>query len=98
MKRWYNEFNRGRHLLTDKFRKDRSKSVVGTENINAVQKLMMQVRHVRRLEQKESKYCCHRKVKHKNDWRKGRLIFRGKAEQNKVGSKERQIFFTGEAK
>ena len=38
VKRWYNEFNRCCHLLTDKFRKGRSKSVVGPENINAVQK------------------------------------------------------------
>ena len=38
MKRWYNEFNRGRHPLTDEFRKGRQKSVVGPENINAVQK------------------------------------------------------------
>ena len=44
--RWYNEFNRVRHSLTDKFRKDRLKSVVGSENINAVQKLIMQHRHV----------------------------------------------------
>ena len=39
---------------------------------------------MRRLEQKESKYCCHRKVEHKNGW-----IKRGKAKQNKVGEKER---------
>ena len=46
MKRWYNEFNRGRHSLNDEFRKDRPKSVVGPENIYAVQKLIMQDRHV----------------------------------------------------
>ena len=46
VKRWYNEFNRGRHLLTDKFRKGLSKSVAGPENINAVQKLIIQDRHV----------------------------------------------------
>ena len=46
MKRWYNEFNRGRHSLSDEFRKYRSKSVVGPENINTVQKLIMQDRHV----------------------------------------------------
>ena len=46
MKRWYKEFNRGHHSLTDEFRKGRSKSVVGLENINAVQKLIMQDRHV----------------------------------------------------
>ena len=46
MKRWYSEFNRGRHSFTDEFCKGRSKSVVGPENINAVQKLIMQDRHV----------------------------------------------------
>ena len=46
MKRWYNEFNLGRHSLTDEFRKGRPKSVVVPENINAVQKLIMQDRHV----------------------------------------------------
>ena len=46
MKRWYNEFNRGRHLLNDEFRKGRTKSVVKPEKINAVQKLMMQDRHM----------------------------------------------------
>ena len=46
MKRWYNEFNRGRHSLTDQFRKGRPKSVVGPENINAVQKLIMQDRYM----------------------------------------------------
>ena len=44
VKRWYNEFNRGRHSLTNEFRQDRPKSVVGPENINAVQKLIMQDR------------------------------------------------------
>ena len=44
--RWYNEFNRDRHSLTDEFRKDRPKSVVGLNNINAVQKLIIQDRHV----------------------------------------------------
>ena len=33
-------------MLTDEFRKDRPKTVVGPENINAVQKLIMQDRHV----------------------------------------------------
>ena len=47
VKRWYNELNRGHHSLTDEFRKDRPKSVVGPENINAVQKPIMQDRHVR---------------------------------------------------
>ena len=46
VKRWCDEFNRGRHSLTDKFRKGCPKSVVGSENINAVQKLIMQDRHV----------------------------------------------------
>ena len=41
VKRWYNEFNRGRHLLIEEFCKGRPKSVVGPENINAVQKLIM---------------------------------------------------------
>ena len=36
VKRWYKKFNRGRHSLTDEFRKSRPKSVVGPENINAV--------------------------------------------------------------
>ena len=44
-KRWYIEFNRGLHSLTDEFRKDRPKSVVEPENINAVQKLIMRDRH-----------------------------------------------------
>ena len=47
MKRWYNKFNRGRHSLTDEFRKGHPKSVVGPEDINAVQKLIMQDRHVK---------------------------------------------------
>ena len=42
----YNEFNRGRHSLTDEFRKERSKSVVEPDNINALQKLLMQDRHM----------------------------------------------------
>ena len=46
VKRWYNDFNRGRHSLTDEFRKGRPKSVVETENINVVQKLIMQDRDV----------------------------------------------------
>ena len=46
VERWYNEFNRGRHSLTDEFRKGRPKSVVGLENINAVQKLIMQDHYV----------------------------------------------------
>ena len=46
VKHWYNEFNRGRHSFSDEFRKDRPKTVVGPENINALQKLIMQDRHV----------------------------------------------------
>ena len=46
VKRWYNEFDRGHHSLADGFRKGRPKSVVGPENINVVQKLIMQDRHV----------------------------------------------------
>ena len=42
VKRWYNEFNRDRLSLTDEFRKHHPKSVVGPENINAMQKLIMQ--------------------------------------------------------
>ena len=36
VKRWYNEFHSGSHSLTQEFRKDRLKSVVRPENINAV--------------------------------------------------------------
>ena len=46
VKLWYNELNRGRYSLTDQFYNGRPKSVVGPENINAVQKLIMQDRHV----------------------------------------------------
>ena len=46
MKCWYDEFNHGRHSLTDEFRKGRPKSVIGPENINAMQKLIMPDRHV----------------------------------------------------
>ena len=40
VKHWYNEFNNGRHSLINEFRKGSPKSVVGPENINAVQKLI----------------------------------------------------------
>ena len=43
VKRWYNEFNRGRHSLTDEFRKGRLKLVFGPENLNALQKLIMKL-------------------------------------------------------
>ena len=46
LKWWYNEFNRGRHSITYEFPKARPKSVVEPEYINAVQKLIMQDRHV----------------------------------------------------
>ena len=46
VKHWYNEFNSGRYLLTDEFRKGRPKSFVGPENINSLQKLLMKVRPV----------------------------------------------------
>ena len=46
VKRWYKEFNRGCHSLTDEIRKGHPKSVVESENINAVKKLIMQDRHV----------------------------------------------------
>ena len=46
MKNWYNEFKRGRHSLRDEIRKDRPKSVVVSENIDAVLKLIKQDRHV----------------------------------------------------
>ena len=46
VKRWYNEFNRGRCSLTDESREGHPKSVVMSENIDAVQKLIMQDRHV----------------------------------------------------
>ena len=41
--RWYNEFNHGRHSLTDEFREGHPKSVVGTENINALQELIYKI-------------------------------------------------------
>ena len=54
---------------------------------------------MRRLEQKESKYYCHRKAKQNKVGAKERQVFfSGKVKQNKVGSKERQIFFSGSAK
>ena len=46
VKRQYNEFNRGCHSLTNEFRRSRPKSVVGLENINAVQKLILQDHHL----------------------------------------------------
>ena len=40
--RWYFEFNRGRSSLQDEFRKDRPKSVVVPETIDAVRQLILQ--------------------------------------------------------
>ena len=41
-----NEFNRGSHSVTAEIRKGRPKSVVGPENINSVEKMIMKDRHV----------------------------------------------------
>ena len=46
VKRWYNEFNHGRRSLNDEFREGRPKTVVVPENIDAVQNLINQDRHV----------------------------------------------------
>lgn len=46
VKRWYNEFNRGRSSLRDESREGRPKSVVVPENIDAVRELILQDRHV----------------------------------------------------
>ena len=46
VKRLYNKFNCSRHSLTDDLRKDRPKSVVEPENIDAVKKLIMKDRHI----------------------------------------------------
>ena len=46
VKRWYDKFNHSRRPLTNKFRKGHPKSVVWPENINTVQKLIIQDRHV----------------------------------------------------
>ena len=44
--RWYSEFNRGRSSVADENREGRPKSVVVQQNIDAVQELLMQDRHV----------------------------------------------------
>ena len=44
VKRWYNQFNHGRHSLIEEFFKGRPKSVFWPQKINAVQKLIMQDR------------------------------------------------------
>lgn len=46
VKRWYNEFHHGRRSLSDESREGRPRSVTVPENIDAVQKLIMQDRHV----------------------------------------------------
>lgn len=46
VKRWFNEFERGRCCLTDEIREGRPKSAVVPENIDAVQRLIMEDRHV----------------------------------------------------
>jgi len=46
VKKWYNEFNRGRSSLQDEFREGRPKSAVTPENIDAVRELIIQDRHV----------------------------------------------------
>ncbi|GBP93620.1 hypothetical protein EVAR_69521_1 [Eumeta japonica] len=49
-----NEFNRGRSMFTDEFKKGRSKSVVVPQNIDAMRKLIMQDNHVTYCEIKTS--------------------------------------------
>lgn len=46
MKRWYNEFKRGRPLLKGEFREGRPESIFVPENIDSVQKLILQDRRV----------------------------------------------------
>jgi len=46
VKRWYNEFYRGRPSLNDEYREGRPKSVVVPETIDAVQHMINQDRHV----------------------------------------------------
>lgn len=46
VKRWFNEFERGRRSLTDESREGRPKSAVLPENIDAVRELIKQDRHV----------------------------------------------------
>jgi [histone H3]-lysine36 N-dimethyltransferase SETMAR len=46
VKNWYNEFSRGRRSLTDEFREGRPKSVVVPQNIDAVEKMIREDRHV----------------------------------------------------
>ena len=46
VKRRYNDFTHGRHSLTDEIREGRPKSVVIQENIDVVQNLILQDRHV----------------------------------------------------
>lgn len=44
--RWFAEFNRGRRSLKEEFREGRPKSVVLSENIDAVSEMILQDRHV----------------------------------------------------
>nr|XP_040572510.1 histone-lysine N-methyltransferase SETMAR-like [Lepeophtheirus salmonis] len=46
VKNWFNEFNRGRSSLKDKFRKGRPKTAVVPENIDPVREVIMQDHHV----------------------------------------------------
>ena len=46
VKKWFNEFNRGRSSLKDEFREAHPKTVVVSGNIDAVRDLIMQDRHV----------------------------------------------------
>lgn len=46
VKRWYNEFLRGRQSLQDEFREGRPKTVVVPETVDAVRQLIIQDRHV----------------------------------------------------
>jgi [histone H3]-lysine36 N-dimethyltransferase SETMAR len=46
IKRWFNEFSRGRRCLTDEFREGRPKSAVLPETIDAVRVMIMEDRHI----------------------------------------------------
>ena len=46
VKRWFNEFDRGRRSLSDQFREGRPKSAVLPENSDAVRELIMEDLHV----------------------------------------------------
>ena len=60
VKRWYNQFNRGRHSLTNQFRKDRPKSVVGpakTDNARSSIRPFFISNHFYSLLGSKYKYC-----------------------------------------